>query len=480
MTSLEARRKQLAERFLRAASPDSSSRAAAAGSGRRPSAAEWLSGSASPRTEVDGVLLGSSAAKTMAKPSAAAWCDALGGTSAAASAVKAPLTPAAAADEERDRVDSPGAGSAGGSGRSGSRKSRGGVTPRMGKLSDIGSHFGIEDGEDEGCALADCSMTDDFHDEESEWPKLDVNRQHFSSKEEPIILGDDPPAAVPAHVARFLREYQREGVKWLYDKYRAGTGAILGDDMGLGKTVQTAGLLIGVLNKSCTAADVKKSTRTRRLAEVSASSASTARTPRSSFTARASHGSACKSAPAGIGSSDTGGDAPAQATEKGLEEGQGKEEAKHDTVEEAKSGQPQDQEARGPVLIVCPASLVRQWKVELLTWAHFEVECADGAKKDEVLKAVASGQIEVIVCSYSTYLKNSKQLNTVDWEVVIFDECHTIKNPLSSTAAAASDLRCRRRIGLTGTLLQNNMMELYTTLDWAVPRCLGCVTGFRV
>jgi hypothetical protein len=43
---------------------------------------------------------------------------------------------------------------------------------------------------------------------------------------------------VPQPLNRLLREYQREGVQFMYDRWAAGKGAILGDDMGLGKTIQ--------------------------------------------------------------------------------------------------------------------------------------------------------------------------------------------------------------------------------------------------
>ncbi|CAM9983716.1 unnamed protein product, partial [Hapterophycus canaliculatus] len=51
-------------------------------------------------------------------------------------------------------------------------------------------------------------------------------------------------------INRYLRGYQREGVRWLHAKYKAGQGGILGDDMGLGKTVQSITLLSAVLRKT--------------------------------------------------------------------------------------------------------------------------------------------------------------------------------------------------------------------------------------
>ena len=84
------------------------------------------------------------------------------------------------------------------------------------------------------------------------------------------------------------------------------------------------------------------------------------------------------------------------------------------------------QETKGPVLIVCPSSVVRQWKSELLTWAHFEVDVCESGRTEYVLKAVQNAEIEVMVCSYDCYKKSSGVLNVMDWEVVIFDEVRSL------------------------------------------------------
>ena len=59
-------------------------------------------------------------------------------------------------------------------------------------------------------------------------------RPTFSTDGHPDIGGFelDQGIAVPAPINRFLRPYQREGAKFFYDKYKAGTGGVLGDDMG--------------------------------------------------------------------------------------------------------------------------------------------------------------------------------------------------------------------------------------------------------
>ena len=70
---------------------------------------------------------------------------------------------------------------------------------------------------------------------------------------EPFVLkgGDgDQCCVVNAYINQYLREYQREGIQFLFDAYMEGRGALLADDMGLGKTVQVIGLLAAVFGKT--------------------------------------------------------------------------------------------------------------------------------------------------------------------------------------------------------------------------------------
>ncbi|CAM9236520.1 unnamed protein product, partial [Discosporangium mesarthrocarpum] len=63
---------------------------------------------------------------------------------------------------------------------------------------------------------------------------------------------------IPASINRYLKNFQKDGVTWLYSRVGAlprREGAILADDMGLGKTVQVVSLLAGLLEKTGTGRD---------------------------------------------------------------------------------------------------------------------------------------------------------------------------------------------------------------------------------
>ncbi|XP_022089252.1 DNA excision repair protein ERCC-6-like 2 [Acanthaster planci] len=82
-----------------------------------------------------------------------------------------------------------------------------------------------------------------------------------ASAKVPLVLsqdGSESVVQVPATVNRYLRDYQREGVRFLYQQYRKGEGGILGDDMGLGKTVQVLAFLCAVLGKTGTREDCQR------------------------------------------------------------------------------------------------------------------------------------------------------------------------------------------------------------------------------
>lgn len=130
-------------------------------------------------------------------------------------------------------------------------------------------------------------------------------------------------------------------------------------------------------------------------------------------------------------------------------------------------------------LIVAPLSVLYNWKDELDTWGHFRVVVVHGVRKDEELARVQRGRCEIALTTYETLRLCLDQFNSIDWAAVIVDEAHKIKNHRSQITQAMKEMRCKVRVGLTGTVLQNNLEELWCVMDWAIPGCLGTLAGFK-
>ncbi|XP_034727507.1 DNA excision repair protein ERCC-6-like 2 isoform X1 [Etheostoma cragini] len=225
----------------------------------------------------------------------------------------------------------------------------------------------------------------------------------------PLELSDVDGDRVPYTINRYLRDYQREGIRFIYNNYICSRGCILGDDMGLGKTVQVIGFLAAVLHKTGTWQDIDNN--------------------RPQF---------------------------------------------------LQSQIPSKQSKPNKVfLIVAPLSVLYNWKDELDTWGHFQCVVVHGLKKEEELARIKKGRIEIALTTYETLRLCLDQFNNIDWSAVFVDEAHKIKNPNSQITQAMKDLKCKIRVGLTGTILQNNLEELWCVMDWALPGCLGSLGHFK-
>uniref|UniRef100_A0AAX7UYH1 Excision repair cross-complementation group 6-like 2 n=1 Tax=Astatotilapia calliptera TaxID=8154 RepID=A0AAX7UYH1_ASTCA len=130
-------------------------------------------------------------------------------------------------------------------------------------------------------------------------------------------------------------------------------------------------------------------------------------------------------------------------------------------------------------LIVAPLSVLYNWKDELDTWGHFQCVVVHGLRKEEELARIKKGRVEIALTTYETLRLCLDQFNKIDWSGVVVDEAHKIKNPDSQITQAMKELRCKVRIGLTGTILQNNLEELWCVMDWAIPGCLGSLGHFK-
>ncbi|XP_076066387.1 uncharacterized protein LOC143039912 isoform X2 [Oratosquilla oratoria] len=73
---------------------------------------------------------------------------------------------------------------------------------------------------------------------------------HSSSITPSHLFHNEADHEVPGQFSQYLREYQKQGIKFMYSCLRANRGAILGDDMGLGKTIQVIGLLTALMGKT--------------------------------------------------------------------------------------------------------------------------------------------------------------------------------------------------------------------------------------
>ncbi|XP_049415256.1 switch 2 isoform X2 [Solanum stenotomum] len=133
----------------------------------------------------------------------------------------------------------------------------------------------------------------------------------------------------------------------------------------------------------------------------------------------------------------------------------------------------------GPVLIVCPSSLINNWENEFSKWATFSVCIYHGPNRDLMIDKLEARGVEILITSFDTYRIHGRILSDIEWEIVIVDEAHRLKNEKSKLYEAFLAIKTPKRYGLTGTIMQNRLMELFNLFDWVIPGCLGTRDHFR-
>uniref|UniRef100_M4BQK0 DNA excision repair protein n=1 Tax=Hyaloperonospora arabidopsidis (strain Emoy2) TaxID=559515 RepID=M4BQK0_HYAAE len=219
---------------------------------------------------------------------------------------------------------------------------------------------------------------------------------------------------VPSYVLAQLLPHQRKCLEWLHKLHERGVGGIVGDDMGLGKTVQLASF-VGSLH------------RARRLRTV---------------------------------------------------------------------------------LLLCPASVLLQWVRELHKWTpwmrvvllhasgtgvntSFSSECYERLIEETFCykNGVSDGEVDemgeyaptgggVVISTYENVRQYQSLFLTREWDYVVLDEGHRIRNPDAETTLACKQLRTIHRIILSGTPIQNRLRELWSLFDFVYPGRLGTLPTF--
>ncbi|MEX1369162.1 MAG: DEAD/DEAH box helicase [Nannocystaceae bacterium] len=138
-----------------------------------------------------------------------------------------------------------------------------------------------------------------------------------------------------------------------------------------------------------------------------------------------------------------------------------------------------EEEGQAPSLIVCPTSVLSVWKQEVHKWApSLSVLIWHGSDRGENRRLLK--KTDVVVTSYSILRRDiDDELSKVRFRYVILDEAQYIKNWTTSTAKSAKKLKCDHRLALSGTPVENHLLDLWAIFDFLAPGFLGKLTEFQ-
>ncbi|KAF2633730.1 hypothetical protein BU25DRAFT_11938 [Macroventuria anomochaeta] len=166
-----------------------------------------------------------------------------------------------------------------------------------------------------------------------------------------------------------------------------------------------------------------------------------------------------------------------------------------------------------PVIVVCPATVMKQWvsefhrwwpalrvsilhtsgsgmlntqredryerEMELRSYGDYDTTLTGAGKAANKIIKKAKRDGHVLVTTYSGLQTYSEFLTATEWECAILDEGHKIRNPNTAITIHCKELRTPNRIILSGTPMQNNLSELWSLFDFVFPMRLGTLINFR-
>ena len=139
---------------------------------------------------------------------------------------------------------------------------------------------------------------------------------------------------------------------------------------------------------------------------------------------------------------------------------------------------------KGPFLVCVPLSTLSNWANEFTRWApSFRVVVYKGTapmRKDIWREQLSSRNFNVCLTTYDFTMRDKSKLSSVQWNYIIVDEGHRLKNAAAKfTMVLGHDYIARNRLLLTGTPLQNSLPELWSLLNFLLPKIFGSVDDFE-
>lgn len=123
------------------------------------------------------------------------------------------------------------------------------------------------------------------------------------------------------------------------------------------------------------------------------------------------------------------------------------------------------------VLVICPASLKSQWRLEIKRFSDRSCQLVFGNAEERAVQY--DNSCFFTVCNYEQVLRDTNSIEIVKWDLIILDEGQRIKNWESKTSQMTKSLRSPFALVLSGTPLENRLDDLYSIVEFVDDRRLG-------
>lgn len=134
----------------------------------------------------------------------------------------------------------------------------------------------------------------------------------------------------------------------------------------------------------------------------------------------------------------------------------------------------------GASIIVCPASLIFNWKSELdRFYPSLRAATVTGSAQERAAIIARVSEFDILITSYDLLRNDVDLYADINFRVCVADEAQYIKNHTTKNARAIKTVKARARFALTGTPVENSLSDLWSIFDFILPGYLPPYTRFR-
>lgn len=143
-----------------------------------------------------------------------------------------------------------------------------------------------------------------------------------------------------------------------------------------------------------------------------------------------------------------------------------------------KSRIPNPESHCAPHLIVCPTSLVYNWVAEVKKFTpELKILALHGPDRHEKFSEIKNA--DIVVTSYALIRRDAEKYRGLEFDTTVLDEAQHIKNRQTLNAQAVKAVKSKHRLVLTGTPMENSVLDLWSIFDFLMPGYLGTAKDFR-
>lgn len=131
-----------------------------------------------------------------------------------------------------------------------------------------------------------------------------------------------------------------------------------------------------------------------------------------------------------------------------------------------------------PALVICPTSLIANWRKEILQFAP-DLSVVVHRGHDRTGTTAGLQRAQIVLSTYDTVVNDIAIFSGLTWSWLICDEAQALKNPNSARRKAVARIPRQRTIPMTGTPVETSLIDLWSLVDLAIPRLLGSREEFE-